>query len=244
MRGNTGLIKVSDIKTMVTLPAYILDDERVSLSAKGLYVQICFSKNDILSLSDITTLANNTEEEITQYINELIDKGYLDYKNSTYSLKQKPITSKTIEKRNIKEVKESIKEAEITPVVKKNKFDFIRDRVNASDFSTSVKVLLIDYFIKWLKGEDRFEGQVLHKNMVDGRIESLRSIREEFHLNQTELEKCVKQSIENHWFKFVWPLAEKPNSNFDKNVLTSGSYSSEEIEEIKRKAEKKLEAYK
>lgn len=228
---------------MLTLPAYIFDDNRVSLGAKGIFVQIYYSKDDILALSDITKLANSTEDEIKKYTNELIDLGYIEEKNGAFNLRQKALSSKTIEKKeNYDEVKSAIQSTTVIQVPKKSKFEFIRDRVMASDFQPSVKELLVDYFVKWLKGEDRFAGQELHKNMVDGRINSLVILRDSNSLKQADLEKCVKQSIENHWFKFIWPLVNRP-SQFDRSSLVSGSYTPNEIEEIKRKAQKRLEAY-
>lgn len=240
---SNGLINVSGVRNMVTLPAYIFDDNRVSLGAKGIFVQIYYSKDSILALSDITKLSNSTEDEIQKYINELIDLGYIEEKKGIFNLRQKALSSRTIEKKeNSDEVKSAIKSTVVTPVPKKNKFEFIRDRVMASDLPPSVKELLVDYFVKWLNGEDRFAVQELHKNMVDGRINSLISLRDENSLKQEDLEKCVKQSIENHWFKFIWPLVNK-SSQFDRSALVSGSYTPDEIEEIKRKAQKRLEAY-
>ena len=238
-----GLISIAKVKNMITLPTYIFDDKRVSLGAKGIFVQICYSKEGILTLSDIAEYANTSEKEIKNYINELIDLGYIEKsKNgSSFSLRHKPYSPKMVkEKIDTEDIKESISKTKITPVIKKNIFDTIREKVNILDLQPSTKKLLTTYFIKWLNGEDRFEAQPLYKNMLDGRIKNLMDIKEEYSLNQSDLEKCITQSIENHWFKFIWPLT---NKNFNKNTLVSGDYSQEEREEVMRKAQARLEKY-
>ena len=76
--------------------------------------------------------------------------------------------------------------------------------------------------------------------MVDSRINGFIDVKNTYSITQKEMEQCVQQSIDNHWFKFFWPLANK-STQFDKNVLVSGSYTKDEIEEIKRKAKQRLE---
>lgn len=235
-----GLIHTTKMVNILSMPAYIFSDNSISLASKGIFAQIFYSKDNILSISDIANYTSDTEDIIINCINELVDHGYIN-KNAKgeFVIKNKVSTSKS-KNENIEELKTSIKETTVAPNVKKNKFEFVKDKVNECDLPDTVKTLLIDYFYKWLKGEDRFEGQVLHKNMVDGRINSFLDIKNTYSLTQSEMEQCVKQSIDNHWFKFIWPLVKRSNQ-FDKSTLVSGSYTQNEIEEIKRKAKQRLE---
>ena len=234
----SSLINTTRLVNILSMPAYIFNDTRISLAAKGIFAQIFYSKDNILSLSDIAKYTSDDGDTIEKCINELIDYGYIDKSTKgEFSLKNKASISKI---RNIEEIKSDIKETTVEPVVKKNKFEFIQDRVNATDLPSSVKHLLVDYFCRWLNGEDRFANQTLHKNMVDSRINGFIDVKNTYSLTQKEMEQCVQQSIDNHWFKFFWPLANK-STQFDKNVLVSGSYTKDEIEEIKRKAKQRLE---
>lgn len=235
MSSGAGLIKADKLKSIISLPAYILNDGRISLSAKGLYMQIYHSRDSILSIADIEKFTSSSIDEITNYINELVDSGYITKdKKDTFVLNNQ--AKKVINA----DIKTELKDKTVAPIVKKNALEFITDTINAETEIPyeETKNLLIDYFVKWLHGEGRFSAQQLHKNMVIGKIKSFVEICKTNKLNQAEMEKCIQQSIDRQWFVFVYPLVNK--SKFDKSALVSGSYTMEEKAEIKRKAEERL----
>ena len=61
------------------------------------------------------------------------------------------------------------------------------------------------------------------------------------YLSEPDMISCVQQSIDRGWYKLVPPKTEISNvsnfEQFDKTTLTSGSYTQEDIDAIKKRAE-------
>ena len=46
-------LHTSGFRKIISLPSYILDDERLSIGAKGLFVQLFYSNDNICALNDL-----------------------------------------------------------------------------------------------------------------------------------------------------------------------------------------------
>ena len=91
-------IKLPSDRNFITIPSNIFDDERISLGAKGLYVQLCHSKS-IKSFEDITTISSSTKEDINSLTEELCNFGYITKKNDMWELNVKPANVDSIDKK-------------------------------------------------------------------------------------------------------------------------------------------------
>jgi hypothetical protein len=219
----------------VTLPAYVFDDERLSIGAKGLFVQLYYSNDSICALKDLCSVTKTTEEELKVYFNELAENGYVVITDKKCELKHKAVSERKAKETTTEEVE---KYAETTQPKKKSAYEFIVDIINSYDLPNNVKNLLITYFTNWLGKKGRFaEADDLHKNRVMQIIGEFIS----YHLSEPDMIDCVQQSIDRGWYKLVPPKKDNNSStqinSFDKTTLTSGSYTKADIEEIKRKAE-------
>ena len=227
------LLKTQGIRKMFTMPVDVLNDNRLSIGAKGLYTQILYSNDDICSLEDLTKLSTTPLEELKAYFAELTTVGYVEMNNKQAKLKN--TAPKSVE--NVEEkVKEAEEYAETTQAPKLNIFDKIKliiDSYNTSDdikITPAVKNLLLIYFEQRLNRVGRFtEAGDLHANQVRAMIGELIS----FHLSEDQELECIQTAIDKQWFKFVKPT---PKPTFDKTKIKSGTYSEADVEKLKKKA--------
>ena len=118
--------------------------------------------------------------------------------------------------------------------------------INSYNFDSKIENLLITYFENWMNKRGRFaEAEQLHGYVVRAKINELVS----FHMSDDDMITCIQNSIDKEWFKFVDQRAgnqskvstEKINRSssitFDRTLITSGSYTEDDIESIKRKAQ-------
>ena len=60
-------VHTSGFRKTMTIPTYILDDERVSIGAKGLFIQLFYSNDNICSLGELCKYTSTNEEELKKY---------------------------------------------------------------------------------------------------------------------------------------------------------------------------------
>lgn len=243
-----GFIKLPKDRGFITIPAIIFEDERLSIGAKGLYVQLFNSNNEINSLEDLTKLTTSTKEEIDAWFVELNEVGYISVnKDGSCSMNMKTQGEKTVARKLNKEAVEQFANKTVEPQKPLSKYDKIVGLITTQyDFPTNVKQLLIAYFEKRLSKKGRFiEADELHSGTVRGMLGDLIS----FHMSEDDMITCIQQSIDKEWFKFVdHRLSSNPAVNtstnkassfkpFDKSNITSGSYTEEEAQSIKERAE-------
>ena len=229
-------VHTSGFRKTLTIPTYILDDERVSIGAKGLFIQLFYSNDNICALNDLCKVTSSTEEELKKYFNELAETGYIMISDKRCDLRHKAASEKMVAKKT--DITEVEQYAETTQPKKKSAYEYICDTVNSYELPTNVKNLLITYFSNWLGRKGRFaEADPLHKNRVMQIIGEFIS----YHLSEPDMISCVQQSIDRGWYKLVPPKTEISNvsnfEQFDKTTLTSGSYTQEDIDAIKKRAE-------
>lgn len=236
-------LKTQGIRKMFTMPVDVLNDNRLSIGAKGLYTQLLYSNDDICSLEDLAKLTSTSEEELKTYFTELTTVGYVEITNKQAKLKNTaPKSVDDVEEK----VKEAAEYAETVQAPKLNIFDKIKliiDSYNESDdvkITPAVKNLLLVYFEQRLNRVGRFaEAGELHANQVRAMIGELIS----FHLSEEQELECIQLAIDKQWFKFVKPsvtpsaTTSKLKSTFDKSQLQSGNYTLDDIAEIKKRAE-------
>ena len=216
-----------------TIPSTILDDDRVSIGAKGLYIQLYYSTKNITSLEDVANkLTISTKEELDTWFTELATIGYLVIKKDRCDLVIKPQGEKTVAKKideeSIKEFTDKTVETE-KPL---NAYEKMIKLIESYKQSEVVTNMLITYFEKWINKRGRFsEADDLHGYVVRAKIGELIS----FHLSDEDMVSCIQQSIDKEWFKFVAP-EKKEVKTFDKSTITSGSYTAEDIQQIKDRA--------
>ena len=228
-------IKLPSNRGFITIPSIIFDDNRVSIGAKGLYAQLYYSNSQIESLDDITNITSSTKDEITKWFNELNTIGYLSVKDNICTMVIKPQSEKTVAKKldmdAVKTFTETSHEKEKTA----NAYEKMIRLIKSFKFDPKVANLLITYFEKWLNKRGRFaEAEPLHSYVVRARINDLIA----FKMCDEDMIKCIQQSIDKEWFKFVDPrIGNASFVSFDKTVLTSGSYTEDDIKKIKERAE-------
>ena len=239
MRG--GFAKIPTNRGL-TIPTEILEDERISMGAKGLYIQILFSNQNIKSMEELTEYSCSTKEEINALFSELVTKGFVIIdKNNNIELVRKPksdkVVAKTLDEEKIKEATEVVKEPEKVP----NAYEKMINMINNFELATNVKQILITYFEKWLNKKGRYAtADDLHGATVRRLINELIS----FHISDDDMIQTVQQSIDKEWFKFVPVASTKPqatsstpaSNSFDIANIKSGTFTKEDIEEIKRRA--------
>lgn len=233
-------LKTQGVRKMFTMPVDVLNDNRLSIGAKGLYTQLLYSNDDICSLEDLTKITATPIDELKKYFTELTTIGYVEINNKQAKLKN--TAPKAVE--NVEEqVKEAEEYAETTQAPKLSIFDKIKliiDSYNTVDevkITPAVKNLLLVYFEQRLAKTGRFaDAGDLHANQVKAMIGELVS----FHLSEDQELECIQQSIDKQWFKFVKPnvaTTTSLKSTFDKSKIQSGNYTLDDIAEIKKKAE-------
>lgn len=228
-------IKLPNTRGFITLPSIIFEDNRVSIGAKGLYAQLYYSNNQISSLDDLINVTSSTKEEIHDWFNELNNVGYLNIKDSVCTMVIKPQTEKTVAKKLDKEAVKTFIETNHEPEKTLNAYDKMVRLIKSFKFDPKVENLLITYFEKWLNRRGRFsEAETLHGYMVRAKINDLIA----FKMCDEDMIKSIQQSIDKEWFKFVDPrIGNSSFIAFDKTTLTSGSYTEEDIKNIKERAE-------
>lgn len=228
-------VHTTSIKKILTIPSYILDDPNVSLGAKGLYVQLYYSNNSICSLNELLSTVNSTEDELKKYFQELADTGYITIKDNKCDLLQKAVSSRS---KNKTDTEEAAVYAETVQPKKLSAYEKMINMINSYSLSDNVKQLLITYFEKRMNKRGRFaEADDLHGYIVRAMIGELVS----FHLSEEDEIKCIQTSIDREWFKFVNPNTSSNNSGsnsiFINENIESGTYTQDDIDEIKRRAD-------
>jgi hypothetical protein len=231
-------LHTSNIKKILTIPSYILDDNSISLAAKGLYVQLYYSNSSINSLKELTNYTNNSEEELKSYFEELTKAGYITIKDNRCDLLQKAVSDRSSKKTDVETASNYTEVVQEKP---KSAYEKMILLIQSYKFNEKIENLLITYFEKWLNGRGRFaQADKLHGYVVRAKINDLVS----FKLSDDDMITVIQESIDNEWFKFVNPANKVKNntsnssSNFDKTKLKSGTYTQEEIDRIlKKKAE-------
>lgn len=228
-------VHTSNIKKIITIPTYILDDNTVSLAAKGLYVQLLYSNNSICSLKELTAFTNETEDNLQKYFAELSSAGYITIKDKRCDLLQKAVTDRSSRKTSAEDAEEFAENVVVQKPL--NKYEKMEMLINSFDLSDNVKHSLLVYFEKRLNKRGRFaEAEDLHGYIVRAMIGDLIS----FHLSEEDQITCIQQSIDREWFKFVNPVNQtqqsKAGSAFNKENIKAGTYTKEDIDEIKRKS--------
>ena len=234
-------LNTPSIRSYLTLPAHIFSDERLSIGAKGLYAQLVYSTEKITCLEDLTSLTSSTKEEIKTWWDELNSTGYIEVPKSGTdkrgTLKDKPQSQKTIDKKLDQEAVNEYAEKTIEKSL--NAYEKLMKLIDEYKLGENVTQLLKVYFEKWLNKRGRFaDADELHGYVVRAKIGELVS----FHLSDDDMITCIQNSIDKEWFKFVNPNSAQASSGpsfkqFDKAVLRSGSYTEDDIKEIKARAE-------
>lgn len=222
-------VKIPTMRKYMTIPSNIFDDNRLSIGAKGLYVQLIYSNDNINSLHEIEEYSSSNKAELDKLFNELAEFGYVVVKNKSCNIIAKPQMKETIDKKiNREEVKEY---TEITKDKPKSAYEKMVSIIRSYDLPKNVKNLLIVYFTNWLNKKGRYEeADTLHSTKVRMLIGDLIS----FHLGEDDMITCVQSAIDHEYFKFIIP--NKKFNQFDKSTITSGSYTAEDIKKIKEKA--------
>ena len=136
------LLKTQGIRKMFTMPVDVLNDNRLSIGAKGLYTQILYSNDDICSLEDLTKLSTTPLEELKAYFAELTTVGYVEMNNKQAKLKN--TAPKSVE--NVEEkVKEAEEYAETTQAPKLSIYDKIKIIIDELSTSPIYDVNLMSY---------------------------------------------------------------------------------------------------
>ncbi len=237
-------IKRPKSKDFMVLPALIFEDERLSIGAKGLYAQLYYSSAGISSLEELESLSTTKKDELDKYFDELTSVGYiaLDKKGGAEFV-IKPQQEKTVARKLDKEAVDTFKNTVQEQPKVLNAFEKLMGMIESYKFDPKVENCLKTYFTKWLNGEGRFgEGEPLHGPIARANINTLVS----FHMSDEDMISCIMTSTDRQWRKFVdqrQGSQPKPTGStssfatFDKTSLSSGSYTKEDIEKIKEKAE-------
>lgn len=229
----SGFLDIQGIRKMLTVPSYVFDDKRVSLGAKGLYVQLYYSSKELNTIADVAKHSSTSVEEAEAYFKELAQLGYLEFnKDKPCKLITQPPKSKV----DASVTEKAQEYAQKEQPKKLNAFEQMVEMVNKypdSQIPYDVKQALITYFTLRLQRQGRFAtGDPLHAFTVAKMIGDLNS----FHLSPEGMIDCIQQSIDRGWFGFF-----KPNTTkFDKTAIVSGSYTEEDVENIRQRA-KELE---
>lgn len=240
-----GFCSVPKNQKILTLCYAFLEDADLSLGAKGLYALLYLKGSSIEKLDDLMDYMREENDTFKEYYKELVDNGYIVIKGKGSDLKielkrevvKKP---KDVEKatQQLEESKALIEESQEKVVVKKSKYDEIKEWVYAyTELSDIVKATLMAYFQKWLNSEGRFNAIYLTHSRVDEVIGTLIGME----LDDEKMIATIRQSIEKEWANVYaikgYTKANAGISQFDKTTLESGSWSFEEREQIRARAE-------
>ena len=228
------MFKIQTTRSYSTIPMNGINDDKLSLKAKCLYV-ILFSVNNIKTLDDIKKLTSDSIEVIQEALNELILTGYVE-KTENYTYKVNIIPNKKVA--TIVDVDSSvpfIDEAPIyvssiqTPKPKDNKFTKMVNAVKEYTEDKALRDALISYFSARLHPDvdSRFAAR------GDLQIYQIKNILESLTATTGEDKVAiVKYCLEKQYFKFFDIPVKKTLDG-----VKSESYTQEEIENIRKRAE-------
>lgn len=241
-------VKKPKNRDFMVLPALIFEDERLSIGAKGLYAQLYYSSSSISSLEELTEVSTSTKEELDTFFDELIKIGYIVINKkgeAEFAIKtqNEKTVAKKIDEAQVEEFKNTVQEQ---PKVL-NAYEKMVGLINSYNFNEKITNLLIQYFETWMNRRGRFaEADALHGYVVRAKINDLVS----FKMSDDDMITCIQNSIDREWFKFVdqragsQPKVEpkqrvntSSHATFDKTMISSGSYTEEDIQKIKERAE-------
>ena len=231
-------IKVQGFRKLITLPSDIFDDTRLSLGAKGLYVQLYYSNDNICALEDLTKLTGNAKEELQEYFSELAKTGYIETSDKGCKLLAKAPKATVTEET----VQQAEKYAEEVQPKKENAYEQIKKYIYGREyFSPKVKDCLFTYFINRLnKQRDPnsryYSSAKLNAQLIGQIVTELVS----FHLDEDTTISVIQKSIDKEWNRFFMPTGSSTSqktTSWDKSDIVSGSYTPEDIERIKQRAQ-------
>lgn len=241
-------VKKPKNRDFMVLPALIFEDERLSIGAKGLYAQLYYSSSSISSLEELTEVSTSTKEELDTFFDELIKIGYIVINKkgeAEFAIKtqNEKTVAKKIDEAQVEEFKNTVQEQ---PKVL-NAYEKMVGLITSYKFNEAITNLLIQYFEAWMNKRGRFaDADPLHGYVVRAKINDLVS----FKMSDDDMITCIQNSIDREWFKFVDQRAgsqpkvepkQKVNTSshatFDKTMISSGSYTEEDIQKIKERAE-------
>lgn len=240
-------VKKPKNRDFMVLPALIFEDERLSVSAKGLYAQLYYSSSSISSLEELTEVSTSTKEELDAFFDELVKIGYITINKkgeAEFAIKtqNEKTVAKKIDEAQVEEFKNTVQEQ---PKVL-NAYEKMIGLINSYNFNEKITNLLIQYFETWMNRRGRFaEADALHGYIVRAKINDLVS----FKMSDDDMITCIQNSIDREWFKFVdQRVSTQPNvgpkqkvntsshANFDKTTITSGTFTEDDIQKLKEKA--------
>lgn len=226
-------IDVQGYRNMQVFPIDILEDNNVSMSAKGFYLSLYYLTNSkyankICSLDDIAAFTNNSKDDLVIYYNELIDKGYIKQtKNKTTLLKKSNKKELTEEEKT--QAQEMVNVEKPKPLNKYEKVTYIID--NEFELPLNVKAKLKEYYTAWLNGTGNFANQELHAYIVRSGIGSL----VEMHLTEDEMIDSITHSLHTQSRYFYPPKKTKGTNSVETTTVVSNSYTPEELQQLKEK---------
>ena len=231
-------LHTTKIRKSLTIQSNFLDDPNLSLAAKGLYVQLYYSNDRITALNGLLDLVNSSEEDLKKAFDELADCGYIEISEKRCDLLPKANT-KASKKPTAEEVTKYAESTQPKTLNKYEKLQKLIESYSANGFSENLISVLKVYFENWMNKKGPFvESSDLHGNVVKARIGDLIG----FHLSDDEMIDVVQTSNAKVWHVFVKPTTSTTNStedkksvsNFDKSSLTSGDYTEEDMNNIKK----------
>lgn len=201
------MFKVQKTISYTTIPKAFLEDNTLSVVAKGLLASIYHS-------GDITFL-KESKDVLRPYVQELVSKGYckVEDKNIIVLLRPKTRNIKTTDDFNMDKPK------------RQTLYEYMLELTQ--DFSKEEKDLFIQYFnirVSAPKGT-RFEQRPLHKFELRSLVESLKLMKG----NKVEI---IKQSIDKQYLKFV----DLPKT-MSKDKLVTNVATKEEVDSYKNQLE-------
>ena len=240
-------VKKPKYRDFMVLPALIFEDERLSIGAKGLYAQLYYSSSGISSLEELTSVSTSSKEELDTLFDELVKIGYIVLNKKgeaefVIKTQNEKTVAKKVDEAQLEEFKNTVQEQ---PKVL-NAYEKMVGLITSYKFNEKITNLLIQYFENWMNRRGRFaDADQIHGYIVRAKINDLVS----FKMSDDDMITCIQNSIDREWFKFVDQregtqpkVAPKPTNtsshiNFDKTTITSGSYTEDDIQKIKERAE-------
>ena len=220
------MIKLQKHIKYCTIPIHFLEDESLSLEAKGL-LSLLYAK-DYSEFDDILT-DEFTKDKLLVSLNELSSKGYLEMSGDNYNISYKSSKSKQNNDTSIEEVK--TKEDINTEVETTKKLNLYEKCMNAIDEFTEdveLKSALKEYLeirLNPSKDSRLYDRKIAHLNVWKAQLNSLNTLTG----NKLDI---VNQSIRNAWAKFV----DIDPNKVEGTPVYSNRYTKEEIEQIRERA--------
>ena len=220
------MIKLAKHIKYCTIPIHFLEDENLSLEAKGL-LSLLFAKN----YSDFDSILNDTltKEKLSKVLSELSNLGYLVQDGNTYSISYKSSKSKQgddIAAETIKTKEELEQTGEVTK--KLNLYEKCMNAIEEFTVNEDLRNILRQYLdirLNPSKGSRLEDKRIAHVNQWKAQLNTLNQLSG----NKIDI---VKQSITNAWAKFV----DVKSNSVEHAPVLSDRYTKEEIEKIKERA--------